>query len=321
MRIKDTELKAVLAAIEDDLNKAFESKKEDLLAKAAGDKPDDAPAEASDSDPASASSAAPDTSAPASAPPDAAASAPADAGAPPPGAAPADPAAPQEAPLTPEALQAEYSQLAPEELDMHIKAALAAKEALMASAAPAGMPADASAAPASPAGSPPAGPPAPPAASPAPGAPPDAMKAEITSQKKAQGGHDGAFPAIKGGADGGKGGRFTGTPASITTKSEEQLELEKLVKSQAEDIENLTKAVKMVLERPERKAVTSIAYLNKSEPVVPAEVKKVFTPAEARAKLNDLIPTLTKSEREIVHDFYAGKVDASKLAPILDKAK
>jgi hypothetical protein len=189
--------------------------------------------------------------------------------------APVDPAAvaPEgEQQLSPEALQAEYSQLSPEELDMHLQAAMAAKEALAG-------------------GAPGAGPVAPPAGP--PGAPP-AMKAEIKVDKKAIGG---------------------------TIKSEKVEELEALVKSQAEDIQNLTKAVQMVMERPVRKGVTSVAnvaYLSKSEEV---KEEKSFSPAEAREKLKELIPTLNKSERDLVLGFFEGRTPVAKLDKILEKVK
>lgn len=105
--------------------------------------------------------------------------------------------------------------------------------------------------------------------------------------------------------------------AAVTAK------FEAVVKSQAEDIENLTKSIKMVLERPERKAVTGmsqIQYLKKSEDTAPAEAPKTFTHDEARAKLNGLIPSLSKSERDLVVGYFEKRVKLSDLEPILAKA-
>lgn len=141
MALSDKALQATIDALEAELKGS--------LAKAEGEESASTPPEASDD---SASSAPPETppsspsgppaspEAPPAGPPDAP---PADAGAPAPGG---DPAAEQ---IDPAALQAEYSQLPPDQLDMHIQAALAAKQAL----------AGASGAPAQPPMAPPAGPP------------------------------------------------------------------------------------------------------------------------------------------------------------------
>jgi hypothetical protein len=79
----------------------------------------------------------------------------------------------EDGPVDPAALQAEYAQLSPEELDMHLQAAMAAKEALMGAAgAGAGSP------------PPPAAPPvAPPMAPPAGSPPPMMGKSEVTDLK------------------------------------------------------------------------------------------------------------------------------------------
>lgn len=206
------------------------------------------------------------------------------------GAPPADPAA-QQPGLTPEALQAEYAQLPPEELDMHIQAALAAKEALAATAAPAAGPA---------AGAPPAGPAAgapPPSAPPA--GPPDPMamgKEELRINKEAN------------------GGKIT----EGVKKSEDLIaQLAALVKSQQEDIENLSKAVKIVLETPVRKSVLSFSEvateMKKSEPTAPKSRKDVDDFIKSNAH------RMTKSERDLWLDYVNNKVPATKLAPMLDR--
>lgn len=310
-KIKDSDLKQVIAALEADLNEAFEGSKASLV-KAEGDDEKKGPPESSDdsaSPPASdsaspAADAPPGDSAGGSAPPSpemAGASAP---------APQADPAAPQQGdqPLTPEALQAEYAQLPPEELDMHIQAALAAKEALAASAgAGAGGPPGAS-----PAGAPPAGPAGgmpPPGASPSPDASsqmmPPAMKQEMSSHKKANGG------MIK----------SEDIRAELDAiKAAHAAEIADLQKSYKEDVENLTKAITLVVERPERKAVTSISYLKKTE-TAPEAPAKTFSPAEVKAKLNELIPSLSKSERNLILDYYSGKVKIDALTSIVEKIK
>jgi hypothetical protein len=309
-KIKDSDLKSVIAALEADLNEAFEASKGSLV-KAEGDEPKE-PSEPSDD---SASPPASDSASPASdAPPgaDASASAPpgdmAGASAP---APQADPAAPQQGdqPLTPEALQAEYAQLPPEELDMHIQAAIAAKEALAASAgagAAGGAPAGGMPPGASPGGPPPAAAGASPSPSPDQQMMPPAMKKEMSSHKQANGG------MVKSEVD------FKAELAAI--KNAQAAEIAALQKSYKEDVENLTKAITMVVERPERKAVTGISYLKKTESASSAPTK-AFSPAEAKAKLNELIPSLSKSERGLILDFYSGKVKVDALASIFDKIK
>jgi len=337
---KDEELRSVIAEMAEQLEGAWQTSKQELLAKAVPEESDDkAPVDPSSSD-SSAPASDPATAGPGPDAGDASAAPASDASAP----ASADPAA-DAAPLTPEALQAEYSQLAPEELDMHIKAALAAKEALAASASAV----------------------APDAAS--AGAPPMAMKAEIgghetsesavsedtvdkgewsesssSSVGKAEiGGHETSESAVsEDTVDKGEMSESSSSSSSVgkaelisshkkasggqmVKKSEKAVdprdakiaELESLVKTQAGDIQNLTSAVKMVLERPERKAITTIAALSKHE--APDQGKKEFTAAEAREYITSLAPRLNKAERELMFDFYGGKVKADKLAPIFEK--
>lgn len=301
-KIKETELKALLQEMSEDLEKAYDIEKEKLVKAAGEEEPDSAPpspeaSDASASAPPDATDASADASAPPSAPPDASGAPPSappgmDGSAPPPGAAdPAAAASPDGAPLTPEALQAEYSQLAPEELDMHIKAALSAKEALAASAAPAGMDPSMGAPPAGPSAAP-AGPPAPPMAMKN-----ELEKDEIKVDKKAIGGK--MVPVKKSESD---------------ARDTEIAELKALAKSQAEDIEILTKSVTMVLEQPLRKAVTSVAYV----PKVEAEPKS-FSPDEAKKIIAAGVHKLNKSERALVLDVFDGRQPATKLEGVLEK--
>jgi hypothetical protein len=278
MAINTTELTAILAEVEADLQKAYQAEVKNLK-KALPPPPQD---EGSESAPGE-SPAAEDSGSPAD---DAAMSAspapeapPAEGSMPPPGpeGAPADPAADagQGQPLTPEALQAEYAQLPPEELDMHIQAAMAAKEALQGAAgAP---PAEGSMPPGAPEGSMP---------------PPPAMKGELKVDAKANGG---------------------------VIKSESN-ELQSLVKSQAdlitsmkEDIENLTKSITMVVERPMRKAVTSMAD------IAPVEQPKTFTKSEVSKLVGDNAHNLSKAERELWLGYVDNRIPASKLAPMLER--
>ena len=191
-----------------------------------------------------------------------------------------DPAADAGAALTPEALQAEYSKLPPEELDMHIQAALAAKAAV---AAP------------SPDASAPMAPPGPSApVPPTPG--PDAMMRNELSPS----------PERKG-------------PRGMEqVKKSEVDDLKSLIKSQQEDIENLTKSIKLVLEQPQRKAVTSVSHLPKVE-----ENPQPLTKADVHKRLKEIArnPNLKKSDRQLINDYYDGRVSVSKLAPLFEDNK
>lgn len=133
-------------------------------------------------------------------------------------AAGGDPAADQGAELTPEALQAEYAKLDPQELEMHIHAALAAKEAIMGAAGGAAAPAMG----------------APPAPAPEVGAP-----------------ADGAGPAMK------KEASMTPEKVKAMAKAEVD-ELRTQLKEQAEAIEALTKTLTTVMEKPLRKSIASV---------------------------------------------------------------
>lgn len=280
MTMSKQELAAIVAELDADLKKG-EADAQAALKKADEPPKDDSSSPADESASAD-SSPAPDASAPA---PDAAPPAPpADASAGGPPAPGADPAADQA--LTPEALQAEYSQLSPEELDMHLQAAMAAKEALAAAAQPAMPPAGAP-----PAGAPPAAPPAPPADASAGGPPPPPM------------GKTGKDMNINSENTGGK-----------ISKAEE--ELRALVKSQSEDIENLTKAVKIVLETPIRKSVTSIA--DAGVPFQKTEVKSMGR-RDVDNFIKDNAQKMTKAERDLWLDFVDNKVKAEKLAPMLER--
>lgn len=332
LKIKESELKDILDEVASDLAKAFESEK-DALKKAELAK-DDAPGgdESPDEDagsgpPAEGSESAPPADASASAPPDAGAGGPPppDASASPDGApAPEgmDPAAEQAAALTPEALQAEYGKLAPEELDMHIKAALSAKAAIAGAPGAPGVPGapdagglpppDASAAPMPPdaGGLPPPGPSAPPMAPPAGGPPglppgPPAMKAELKASPERNGKH--SIDALGKSAN-----------EYISKKYEDEIsELRALAKSQQEDVENLTKILTKVLEQPLRKAVTTVAHLPK------VEEKRELNAVNIHARLKELSakPDLKKSDRQLINDFYDGRVKADKLAPLFEDFK
>lgn len=317
LKIKESELKDILAEVAEDLAKAFKDT-EAKLVKSEPIAKEETPGEEGGSEesdsPAAGASPGGDAPPPAEGSESAAPPAGPDASAAPsPDAAPApegmDPAADQAAALTPEALQAEYSKLAPEELDMHIKAALAAKAAVAGGApdasAPMGPP-DASAPPAAPPMGPPAG-----------GPPSPLAQAELSPSPERKGERsidrlgksEAVADVVKAAAD-----------AEVKAQQEKIESLEKLVKSQAEDIDNLAKIAKSILEQPVRKAVTSVAHLPKVE-----EKRDLsnLTKADITAHLSRKAssPNLAKSDRQLINDFFDGKVRADKLAPLFEDYK
>lgn len=267
MKANKQDIAALLATVEAELVKAHELNKAQLL-KADDDELQGRPPLDQDSPPEQEAS---DSPMP---PPDAAPEAPPAepemGNEAPPEAPPAEPGMGeegQEAPLSPEALQAAYAELPPEELDMHIQAAMAAKEAMGAA----------------PAGAPPQAPEAPPA-----------LKADDSDKEES-----------------------SSKEESSMSKSEIQslkAEMEEMKKNHEQTLATLTKAVTVVLERPERKAVTSIAFLGKSE-----EADQTVNPQDVRAKLRPHLASLTKSELSAVSDFYVTGKGFEAVAPIVLK--
>lgn len=206
-------------------------------------------------------------------------------------------------------LEAAYASMDPEELMMHYKAAKAAVFQLMqggeASAA-AGM----GAGPAE--GSPAMGPEgsAPgmgtPEGSPGPGmgtgpgpGPEDRMMAMGKSQIPAHKGNGGQMKA---------GARMA--------KSEAELALDALVKSQNEKIETLSKALELLLGQPQRKAVTGVDFFSKSETKPEA---RPLTKSEVTAKLTQVArnPKLTKADRDAINGYVAGSLDFSAIEHLI----
>lgn len=132
MKLKDSELKALLAEVEQEMTGLLKAEA-DKLAKAAGDDDEDEAHEGSADDAQSPGPASgPPEGSPASPPPESSASAPpAEGSAPPPDEqAPAADPAQDDQPMDMDALKAEYSKLPPNELKLHY---MAAKAALFAS--------------------------------------------------------------------------------------------------------------------------------------------------------------------------------------------
>lgn len=276
-------------------------------------------------------------------PPADAGSPPVDASAPPAGDPMSDPAAgaagdpaAESGPMDMDALAAEYAKLPPEELKMHY---LAAKQAIFQMM---GGGADPSADPAS-AGAPPmdAGSPPPASPSPSPSAPP-AMKMELSSIQpsgkvsdgedklaavqqsgKVSNGEDKlASVSLKGkitskeelnwnkqpgGAVAGIGGKPNGE--NPLGKSEKDAEIE-LLKAQVEEqnkaLESLVNIVGVVLSKPERKAITGISFIKKSEDQGGSEPSR----EQVKAKLNEVAknPKLSKSDRLAIDKYTVGSI-------------
>lgn len=286
MKIKDSELKALVAEVETEIGALLKAEKDKLAKAHPGE---DTSAEIPPDESATASAKPPEASASASPAPDASAAPapdasmpPADASAAPPADASADPAA-DEGTMDPEALKAEYAKLPPDELKIHFLAAKAALMEVMGGA-------DDGSAGAPP---PPAAPPAPPpVASASPSAPP-ALKAEMKSVD----------------ANGGK--------ELPIKKSEQELQIEALkaeVTEQKDALEKLVKAVTVMVERPERKAVTSTAFIPKTD-----EAAKPLSKAEVMEKLKKVsaAPGLKKSDRDLINGFCVDAVSLEKIQHLL----
>jgi hypothetical protein len=101
------------------------------------------------------------------------------------------------------------------------------------------------------------------------------------------------------------------------SESKETEELRKLVKSQGEDIALLTKAVKVMVNTPMRKAVTSINSFAKTEggdEPVSLTKKELTEKLSAHARNKDL----KKTDREAITKFYdSGSTNVNLIAHLL----
>jgi hypothetical protein len=280
MKLKDSELKAILAEVQADLDKSLdlEVKK---LSKAAGE--DEMPAEEPEMSAAPAEETPGEDHAPAEETPGEEHSAPADEapmGDEPPAdeaSAPADPAAEDpaaadgaEGAMSPEELEAEYSKLDPETLKMHY---LAAKAALFAAMGGGAGGAPEASAPAAPPAAPPAAGPGMEASAPAP-----AMKSEKND-------------------------------ASLSKAEKAELEtLREQVKLQEKLFD--------LLNAPARKAVTAVDFVAKSEEKAD---KRVLSKSEVASKLKTVTADakLSKSDRELVNGYVLGTVSIDKIEHLL----
>lgn len=303
-KMKDSELKEILAEVEAEIGQLLKSESE-TLAKA---KEEDHSAEMSpapESSESASAAPAPEASTPAAEEKPAGESVPSD-----PGSSAAPPAAgemqaaPEAAPAheetpgeihpaaDPEALKAEYCKLSPEELKMHYLAAKAALFDLMGAS-------DASA-PA------PAAPMAAPMASPTmkgeDGIVPYTEKAEkeMMSQDEANGGEMGKSEAKPEGQD--------------LKKSEDLSKAEDKIKEMEGQLEVLAKALESFLTTPVRKAVTSTSFVPKTE-----EAPKELTKSEVQEKLKEVTkrPDLKKSERDLINSYCYGNVGVDKIQHLL----
>lgn len=333
---KDSDLKALIAEVEKDLEKSLGIAKENLR-KAAEDQPEEAsaggppPAEVSappaDGPPPAAATQDPGDGSALDAPPpgpEASAGAPVD--------APADPGMDGgEAPLSVDELKAEYAEMGsqdPEMLKMHYLAAKAALfEVMGADADPAGAPAD----PGMDGGMDAGGPPPPPAPAPA-------MKMELDSvaPTKAGAGEDRLADVAPTKAGKGedrlkavapakaekaelKASPGNGGVAVATKKSESNEQLEALQKSY-DDLVNTVGSLAALLTKPERKAVTTVNAVAKPG----AEKQEIkLTKSEAMAKLNEVAqnPRLSKNDRDLINSFCVGNVGLDKIEHLLRDSK
>lgn len=343
MKLKDSELKNILSEVEAELGSLLKAEQEKLV-KAAPTDDDSSADDSAPSDEGSAPGA--DAGAEGSAPaPGPEASAPGDEGSAPmgdEGMAPApdqqmDPAADASAPADPAMLEAEYSKLPPEELKAHYMAAKAALFKVMGAGGDAAPSPDAGmapppAAPGADAGAMGAGVPPPPDAS----ADPMMGKMELGSiaPSKAGAGKDRLDPVAPTKADGGedrlaaiapakKGELSAGKKLDINHGGQGDHNLGKseggLSKSEREELTELKGTVAGLLDllsKPMRKAVTSVDYVPRAEV---QEKRKNLSKAEVTAKLSEVTrdPSLKKSDRALVNDYFDGKIDLGQIEHLL----
>ena len=104
--------------------------------------------------------------------------------------------------------------------------------------------------------------------------------------------------------------------ADILAKSEQAVkDLEAKLQDQNLQIEGLIKAVDLVVNRPVRKAITSVDFLGKSE-----TPEKVPSRSEIQAQLNELAKTdLKKSDMERIISFSLGNVGYDQVKDLIKK--
>jgi hypothetical protein len=285
MKLKDSELKSILAEVEAELaalaksegatlRKAKDAKDDKDSDEASGSAPAEgsAPSDAAGSPRAEGSapeaSAAPGPEASADSAPEASASAPV----PEASASAADPAMEQSAPVDWESLKAEYAALDPESLKAHYTACKAALFEMM-GAVGEGSGVEASA-----------------SAGHEVSASPKAMKTEASaSAKNAPANGD----AIK--------------------KSEA-----KIADLEAQ-VSGLTKALELALGTPVRKAVTSVAHLPKTEGDVVSQ--RPLSKAEVKEKIRSALESrkLSKSEKDKLFAFTLGHIEFNEIKDLLDR--
>jgi hypothetical protein len=304
--LKAKELEAILDEVGAKLEPVLKSEAEKAAERLAKAHPGESTASETPKD-ASATKEAPDDKSSAPPPPKPEGTPPAAKEASPPPAAPpaadpaltADPAAATDPAADPGAagaedpadLQAAYATLPLEDLQMHYLACKAALIAAMgndggADAPPAADPAAAAAPPAPP---PPAAPPA---------APP-ALKNELPSDPKANG----------------------EDPANVA-KSEKDLtiaSLEKRVTERDTALEQLTGALRKIVERPVRKAITSLSDLRKSDGQGSTVDLSKLSKNEQRALVRKAAekPNLKKSDRERLNSFFFGNLEIDGVKDLL----
>jgi hypothetical protein len=323
LEIDDEALNSILDEVSKELVPVLKTEAARLAKAADGDGPppkeessggDDAPQEESGPPSPSPEASASPAGGPPPPGPEASASAPPPpgAGAPPPGAAPGAEAGGM--PTDPQQLAA---MLAPLPLEQKKAIYMALKEQLFQAQAQGPAGAGAGGPPPPGAGAPPAMPPPGPEASasapPPPGAggppmPPPMGKGETAASPLKSNDTNGDDAASTKNVGSGKMGK---------SESKETEELRKLVKSQGEDIALLTKAVKVMVNTPMRKAVTSINSFAKTEggdEPVSLTKKELTEKLSAHARNKDL----KKTDREAITKFYdSGSTNVNLIAHLL----
>lgn len=132
-----------------------------------------------------------------------------------------------------------------------------------------------------------------------------------------------AMEALMGGADQGAEGLGAGAPAmkaepaakkaSLMEKSEKNTANDSRLQELEAQVEGLVKALDLALGQPMRKAVTSVAYVPRTE-----ETKPSLSKGEVVEKLKEITKQpLKKSDRELINRYCLGEVEVDKIQHLL----
>lgn len=146
--------------------------------------------------------------------------------------------------------------------------------------------------------------------------PPEELEAHFMAAKA-------AMEALMGDADQGAEGLGAGAPAmkaepaakkaGLMEKSEKNIANDSRLQELEAQVEGLVKALDLALGQPMRKAVTSVAYVPRTE-----ETKPSLSKGEVVEKLKEITKQpLKKSDRELINRYCLGEVEVDKIQHLL----